>query len=222
MHLQWQERNPLRRHPFSLLINLERSKDVVQWHNWNGSLWEGQLHGSALFLTSAVTNLAGLTSLTRFCSLNQQKPNLPGHIMQLPSCGPTNWIIVTDGSEEAATPAQARRVKERSSFSEAVILSSTDHGEMNCPRNSLHGRPAAAEVACLGANTQAAARQVGWGSRVKWQLPSSWYFSSQPDQHHYGGNRKYKSKGMGHSISLRCYRTAPDFFWWLKAVTLCI
>lgn len=163
MHLQWQERNPLRRHPFSLLINLEWSKDAVQWHSWNGSLRpEGQLHRSALFLKSAVTNLAGLTSLTWFCSLNQQKPNLPRHIMQLSSCGPTNWIIITEGSKRLLHQRkQARRVKERSSFSEAVILSTTDHGEMNCPCNGLHGRLAAAEVACLGANTQAAARQVG-------------------------------------------------------------
>lgn len=114
MHLQWQERNPLRRHPFSLLINLEWSKDAVQWHSWNGSLRpEGQLHRSALFLKSAVTNLAGLTSLTWFCSLNQQKPNLPRHIMQLSSCGPTNWIIITEGSEEAATPAQASKKGKR-------------------------------------------------------------------------------------------------------------
>lgn len=50
----------------------------------------------------------------------------------------------------------------------------------------------------------------GAESNDNYLLPE--YFSSQPDQHHYGGNRKCKIKGMGHSISLRCYRTAADFF----------
>lgn len=132
--------------------------------------------------------------------------------MKLPSCSLSNRIIGTEGSEVADKPALASRVRECSSCSAVVIISSAARGGTSCPCKGHHSIPVAAEVPAIVLTSRQLPGELGKGNKPNNVLFflilqfSAIYICSSTSW-----IRKCKTKVQVLHISLQCYWTASNF-----------